>query len=125
VGDDPFGQTLDGLTANEQLDGKPVRIVRLKIAAEARGCAIAYISASEGSRLKADLDVLHVQDILTVSDLPDFLQHGGMIQFLTVENHVRFAVNLDAVRGAQLGLSSELLRVATSVSGEASPGVHP
>jgi hypothetical protein len=125
VGDDPFGQTLDGLTANEQLDGKPVRIVRLKIAAEARGCAIAYISASEGSRLKADLDVLHVQDVLTVSDLPDFLQHGGMIQFLTVENHVRFAVNLDAVRGAQLGLSSELLRVATSVSGEASPGVHP
>ena len=32
-----------------------------------------------------------------------------MIQFVTVEDHVRFAVNLDAVRGAQLSLSSELL----------------
>jgi hypothetical protein len=48
-----------------------------------------------------------------------------MIQFLNVENHVRFAVNLDAVRPAQLSLSSELLRVATSVTGETSPGVRP
>jgi hypothetical protein len=62
---------------------------------------------------------------LTVSDAASFLQRGGMIQFLTVENHVRFAVNLDAVRGAQLSLSSELLRVATSVNGETSPGVRP
>jgi hypothetical protein len=62
---------------------------------------------------------------LTVSDAANFLQQGGMIQFLTVENHVRFAVNLDAVRSARLTLSSELLRVATSVSGETSPGVRP
>jgi hypothetical protein len=125
VGDDPFGTTLDGLTANEQLYNKPVRVVRLKAVTDARGCAIAYISASEGSRLKPNLDALRGQAVLTVSDLPDFLQHGGMIQFLTVENHVRFAVNLDAVRSAQLGLSSELLRVATTVSGETSPGVRP
>jgi hypothetical protein len=97
----------------------------LKAVTDARGCAIAYISASEGSRLKPNLDALRGQAVLTVSDLPDFLQHGGMIQFLTVENHVRFAVNLDAVRSAQLGLSSELLRVATTVSGETSPGVRP
>jgi len=125
VGEDPLGHTLDDLTANERLDGKPVRVVRLKSVAEARGCAIAYISASEGSRLETDLDALRGQAVLTVSDAASFLQRGGMIQFLTVENHVRFAVNLDAVRGAQLSLSSELLRVATSVNGETSPGVRP
>ncbi|MGA2051105.1 MAG: YfiR family protein [Terracidiphilus sp.] len=125
VGEDPLGHTLDDLTANERLDGKPVRVVRLKTAAEARGCAIAYISASEGNRLETDLDALRSQAVLTVSDAANFLQRGGMIQFVTVENHVRFAVNLGAVRGAQLSLSSELLRVATSVTGEKSPGVRP
>jgi hypothetical protein len=125
VGDDPLGRTLDDLTANERLDGKPVRIVRLKSAAEARGCAIAYISSSEGPRIADDLEELRGQPVLTVSDAANFLQHGGMIQFLTVENHVRFAVNLNAVRGAQLSLSSELLRVATSVSGEKSQAVRP
>ncbi|MGD0938921.1 MAG: YfiR family protein [Terracidiphilus sp.] len=125
VGEDPLGHTLDTLTENEQLDGKPVRVARLKTSAGAHGCAIAYISSSEGARVRADLDALRGQAVLTVSDAANFLQQGGMIQFLTVENHVRFAVNLDAVRSARLTLSSELLRVATSVSGETSPGVRP
>jgi hypothetical protein len=124
IGDDPFGRTLDELTANESLGGKPVRVARLKTAAEARGCAIAYIGASEGSRIGTDLDALRGQPVLTVSDAFDFLQNGGMIQFVTIENHVRFSVNLDAVRGGQLSLSSELLRVATSVIKESTRGVR-
>jgi len=123
VGEDPLGVTLDDLTQNEQLDGKPVRVLRLKTAAEARQCAIAYISASEGSRVKNDLDALRGQPVLTVSDSDKFIQNGGMIQFVTQQNHVRFAVNLDAVRSARLGLSSELLRVAISVTGKPSAEV--
>jgi hypothetical protein len=40
-----------------------------------------------------------------------------MIQFMTQQDHVRFAVNLDAVDRTHLVLSSELLRVALSVTG--------
>ena len=118
VGEDPLGATLDDLTQNEQLDGKPVRVLRLKTATEARQCAIAYISASEGSRVRNDLDALRGQPVLTVSDSDRFIQNGGMIQFVTQQSHVRFAVNLDAVRNARLSLSSELLRVAISVTGK-------
>ena len=125
VGDDPLGHTLDGLTANEQLDGKPVRVVRLKTAVEAHECAIAYVSASEGTRIGTDLDSLRGQAVLTVSDAAKFLQHGGMIQVDIVANHVRFAVNLDAVRSAQLSLSSELLKVAISVDGKLPTEVRP
>jgi hypothetical protein len=125
VGSDPFGRTLDELTANERLDDKPVRIVRLKSTVEARDCAIAFISASEGGRVGSDLEFFRGQKVLTVSDSRDFLQHGGMIQFVTVDNHVRFAVNLDATRDAQLSLSSELLRVAISVNGDSSQGERP
>lgn len=125
VGEDPLGHTLDDLTANERLEDKPVRVVRFKSAAEARGCAIAYISASEGTRIGTDLKTLRGQEVLTVSDASHFLEDGGMIQFVTVEDHVRFAVNLDAARAAQLSLSSELLRVAISVDPDASPEVRP
>ena len=125
VGDDPLGPTLDDLTRNEQLDGKPVRVERLKTAVEARECSIAYISASEGNRARSDLEALRGQPVLTVSDAGDFLQNGGMIQFVTQQNHVRFSVNLDAVRNARMSLSSELLRVAISVNGEPPAGVRP
>jgi len=118
VGEDPFGHTLDEVTANEKRDGKPVHVLRLKAAEEAHGCAIAYISASEGSRIGTDLDQLRAHEVLTVSDATDFLQYGGMIQFVDVGDHVRFAVNLKAVSSAQLSLSSDLLRVALSVNGK-------
>jgi hypothetical protein len=123
VGNDPFGGTLDELTANEQLDNKAVRVVRLKSGSEARGCAIAYISAAEGDRVERDLEAVRGHQVLTVSDAQDFLRRGGMIQFITVGDHVRFAVNLDAVRSAQINLSSELLKVAISTDGKTSPGV--
>jgi len=125
VGEDPLGHTLDELAANEQLDSKPVRVLRLKTAAEARGCAIAFISAAESSRVGTDVDALRGHSVLTVSDAGDFLQRGGMIQFVTVSNHVRFAVSLDAVQSAKLGLSSELLRVALSIHGLPPAGVRP
>jgi hypothetical protein len=125
VGEDPFRHTLDDLTANEQLEGKPVRVLRLKSAAEARECAIAYISPSEGTRVATDLDALRGQPVLTVSDAANFTRDGGMIQLVVAANHVRFSVNLDAVQSAQLSLSSELLRVAVSVSGKPPAEVLP
>jgi uncharacterized protein DUF4154 len=56
--------------------------------------------------------------VLTVSDVPRFLEHGGMIALEMQGNHVRFSVALDAVNRAGLTLSSELLKVASRVTGK-------
>lgn len=56
--------------------------------------------------------------VLTVSDIPHFLDHGGMIAFEMQENHVRFSVGLDAVSKSGPALSSELLRVFLQVTGQ-------
>jgi hypothetical protein len=60
--------------------------------------------------------------VLTVGDAPDFLERGGMIQFVLVANRVRFEVNLDAAREAGLQLSAELLKVAAKVVAQNPPG---
>jgi hypothetical protein len=134
VGDDPFGSSLDQITAGEQIDGRPVRVVRLNKPdldkpnldkPDSRQCAIAYFSISEEKRMDQDLAAFKDSDTLTVSDAPDFLKHGGMIQLLLVSNHIRFSVNLDPVRRTHLSLSSELLRVAASVSGNRPGEVQP
>lgn len=124
-GQDPIGEILDGITANEQIDSRTVRVIRVKEATQARTCDIAYVGESEAERIESDLSVLAGADVLTVSDSPTFLARGGMIQFVLVANHVRFAVNLDAVKRTHLVLSSELLRVAYSVSGKPSMEALP
>jgi hypothetical protein len=125
LGKDPIGRTIDSLAANEKIDSSPVRILRPPDVSNAKGCAIVFISALEADRIREDLALLSGSDALTVSDASDFLDRGGMIQFLVVENHVRFAVNLDAVNRAHLILSSELLRVASSVKGKPPTGEMP
>lgn len=117
LGHDDFGGALDKLTANEQLNGVPEHTVHIDNAVAARRCAILFISASEADRLKQDLNDVAGYPVLTVSDVPHFMERGGMIEFETQARHVRFSVGLDAVTKAGLGLSSELLRVALAVSG--------
>jgi hypothetical protein len=125
LGSDPIGSSLDALAANSAVRNSPVHVNHPPDVTSAKSCAIVFISSSEGDRLREDLAILGSADILTVSDAPEFLQHGGMIQFVVVSNHVRFAVNLDAVNRAHLVLSSELLRVASSVSGKPPTGELP
>lgn len=125
VGQDPMGRALDEVTSNERLDERPVRVLRVKQAQDARRCSVVYVSSEEGKRIAADLDALRGSDALTVSDSPDFLRSGGMIQFVTLGNRIRFAINLEPVRRTHLALSSELLRVASSVAGNDPNGVQP
>lgn len=125
LGRDPMGRTVDELAANQTINTLPVRVLRVDDVTQAKTCAIAYISASEAEHMREDLAILAGSDVLTVSDSPDFLEHGGMIQFVLIASHVRFAVNLNAVSRAHLVLSSELLRVASSVTGKPQTGEMP
>jgi hypothetical protein len=122
LGQDPFGPMLDSTVAGKLLDGKPVVTKRISKAQDAIGCRIVFINASEGGHLQEILTVLNQAPVLTVSDLPDFSRKGGIIQFVLEGNKVRFEVNLTSADTAGLELSSELLKVASSVKGNARAG---
>jgi len=64
-----------------------------------------YLRAAEG------------RPILTVGSAGDFSASGGIIQFVFVEDSLRFEVNAEAAERAGLKLSSHLLRMAQSVRG--------
>ena len=85
-------------------------------------CQILFISSSEANRLNKIIEALDKNAVLTVSDIPEFSQRRGMIQFVLEENRIRFEVNLTATQRAGLTLSSELLKVATVVRRNPQPG---
>ena len=118
LGHDSVSHGIDAIAANERIENLPVHVRHLPDVTDAKGCAILYLGARDSDELREDLAILSGSDALTVSDAADFLDRGGMIQFLLIQNHVRFAVNLNAVNRAHLVLSSELLRVAYSVIGK-------
>jgi hypothetical protein len=117
-GNDPFGISLDSLTAGESLDGKRLAIRRISSTTEAQKCRILYVSRSEQGRAPSILEAVKHLPILTVSDIPNFLDDGGVISFVMQGDRVRFQVSLPAAERAGLSLSSELLKVAVSVKRE-------
>jgi hypothetical protein len=122
LGRDDFHGVLEKLTANEQMNGLPERMVKVPNAAAARSCSILFISSSEADHIDQDVSDLAGAPVLTVSDMAYFIDHGGMIEFQMQANHVRFSVGLDAVTRAGLGLSSELLKVSLQVTGTSRKG---
>jgi hypothetical protein len=125
LGHDFMGHLLDEIAANQMIGDRAVRVLRVGDAYGARDCDIVFLSPDEGDGIPLDLDAIGKADVLTVSDAQDFLKYGGMIQFVNEDTHVRFAVNLDAVNRTHIVLSSELLRVASSVTGGRAPEEQP
>jgi hypothetical protein len=115
LGQDPFGAILDSTLAGEALDGKPVVLRRISKPQDAGDCRILFISTAEEKHLKEILTALDESGVLTVSDMPGFARRGGMIQFVLEGDRVRFEINLTSAESARLVLSSELLKVASSV----------
>jgi hypothetical protein len=102
LGKDPFGATLDQIVAEGTIDGRHLAVLRLNNEHPVQSCAILFIGESESSYLDRDLSAVAHFPILTVSDIPGFMQDGGTIQFVLKEDRVRFEVNLTPQGNAEL-----------------------
>ena len=116
LGQDPFGADLDSAVAGETIGGAHMLAKRISRPQDAADCRILFISSSEANQWKEILGALRTLRVLTVSDMPQFNRRGGIIQFLLDGNRVRFDINLAATERAGLNLSSELLKLAVTVS---------
>ncbi len=114
LGRDPFGQVLDATLAGDAIANKKTAARRVTSVRDA-SCDILYIAASEAGRIRQILATIDKPGVLTVSDVPEFTAAGGIIQFVVVEDKIRFEVNLAAAQKAGLTISSQLLKVATAV----------
>lgn len=117
LGMDPFGRSLDQVISGQAIDGLSVIARRVSTPEQARNCRVLFISSSEDAALNDVLSTLGSAGVLTVSDMPQFIERGGMVGFLLQNNRVRFEVNLAAAKGAGLTLSSQLLKLAVNVKG--------
>ena len=109
---------LDNTLIGESINNRKLEARRIASAREADGCELPLVSSSQAARTKEILAAVEKFGPLTVSDMPNFVTNGGMIQFLLVDNKVRFEVSLKPAQKAGLNFSSQLLKVATSIRKE-------
>lgn len=120
VGRDPFGRVLDQTLQARRTSGRPLRLLRTARPAEGI-CHVAFLGAATPAVLESWLAALATEPTLTVGNTESFVDAGGMIGFVIVDETVRFEINLAAVRTGRLQLSSRLLSLATRVLPERRP----
>ena len=118
LGKDPFGPILDETVRGKKTRGRPLEIKRLSHADDMASCDLVFVSSSERWRIETLLTALHGAQVLTVSETPNFLDKGGMINFVIENKRVRIDLNLSTTRAAGLSVSSQLILVAREVHQE-------
>ncbi len=119
LGTDPFGSSLEETVAGERVKGRAIVIRRFSEAADAQGCHLVFISASEHRRVKELLRQLRRPSLVTVADMPGFVEAGGLIGFVT-GTMVGIRINPSTLRETKVLISSKLLRLA-QVAGTETP----
>jgi hypothetical protein len=114
IGRDAITDELRTITAGRSVGGRPVEVRRAADAEGAAGAQIIFVADTERARLR-ELARLAPKHALLVTESEGALAQGSVINFIVVDNRVRFEIALDAAEKRALRLSSRLLAVAQAV----------
>jgi hypothetical protein len=112
LADEPIGSALDQIVAGETVNGRPLVVQRIK-REPVKSCQIVFVGKPE----KGADELLNSfgPGVLTVGDGDAMLHDGAIIAFVIDNRRVRFDINLNAAKKADLKISSKLLSVAKMV----------
>ena len=102
------------------LQGRPVGLrtidVRTQVApGDWKACQVLYISEPDPVKVDAAIRSLGNAPILTVADVPNFVQLNGVIGLRLDDGRMRFDVNLGAAQRVGLQLNSQMVQLAGKV----------
>jgi len=117
LGRDPFGPVLDETMAGKTVAGRRIEVRRATRVEDVRDAQMVFISSSERANMPAILKALDRPGVLTVGESDGFAERGGAINFVLQARKVRFQINPARAEEARLKMSSQLLKLATLVSG--------
>lgn len=112
--DEQIARELEGFAGGRTIRERPVRVRRIRSLSELHEDEVLFIGSSQNRRLAQLIEEVD-SPTLVVTDAPDGLPDGAMINFQLVDHRVRFEIALPAVQRVGLTLSSRLLSAAMRV----------
>jgi hypothetical protein len=116
-GEDPFDgylSPLQGRTAQQSV----ISIAHVTNVPETGICNAIIIHHNQRENLQNLFLFLQGKNILTISDIKNFAELGGMIELARQEEKISLVINKDALDAAKLVIDSRMLKLATLVSRE-------
>ena len=86
-----------------------------KYADKLKKCSVLLMCHEEKEHFDMFFNIVRKAGVLTVGDYEGFLESGGVVNFLTEEQKIRFEINLSAAQEEQIQVRSKLLSLAKRV----------
>lgn len=133
LGDDEIDQALLTALRGQTIGNRPIELRRRfhppvprggfsphaqdleRLYRDLRGSHVVFFGGSERNRVEAHLRGLDKASVLTISDIPNFAERGGMLGFAVRDRRVAFDANVDAINDTELRVSSQVLNLARIV----------
>jgi hypothetical protein len=120
LGDDSLAEALAASLSTRTLNGRPVFVRVVGRVQDVLGSQILYIAASTLGRFPDVIKELHGSPVLTVANVPGFVEGGGMVDFVAEDDKVRFEIHQARAEKAGLKISARLLALARVVESDPS-----
>jgi hypothetical protein len=112
---DAQADELAQIVSGRNVNGRPVLVRKLRPGDPIAGLHVLFIGRVDRGRLAEILAAAKGQALLTVTESEEGLELGSMINFVVVENKVRFDVAPPPSESDNLKISARLLGVARKV----------
>jgi YfiR/HmsC-like len=113
-GDADFGTSLVELTKDVKAQDRRIEVRSVKTTSQSRSCHILFIGREDAKRYGAILSPLQDMPVLTVGETTDFLEAGGIVNFVFGET-LQIDINAEAADRAHLKIRSNLAALARRV----------
>ena len=120
IGADALAEELARIVAGRTINGRPVTVRKLRPGEAVARLHVLFVGRSDSSRLADILAAAKGQPLLTVTESEEALELGSMINFVVVEDKVRFDIAPPPSESSNLKISARLLGVARKVVSKSS-----
>lgn len=120
LGVNHFDDTLESSLRGRTEQGRPFEVVRAARLDQLPACQIVYVDLPQAAERRAVLAALKKRPVLTVGNVAEFLDEGGIIRLMARE-HIEMGINLDQARAASLTIPSKMLEVSHEVVENGAP----
>ncbi|MBI3712966.1 MAG: YfiR family protein [Burkholderiales bacterium] len=115
VGADEIADSLNQIKSSPSAPWHSIEVRVIKPGESLAGIHILFIGHGELERIKRILEQTLSLPILTVTDTNGALSIGSAINFLNIDDHIRFEVSLIQAERHRLKISARLLAVAQKI----------
>jgi hypothetical protein len=118
IGKNPFEDALKTLIDGKPVNGRRIEVRQIENIEDDCACHILFVRSTERKRLRPILDKTAGRGVLTVGEMDNFAQEGGIVNLKPDADKIRIQINLHAAERQHLAISSHLLQLAQIIGGQ-------